>query len=155
EPDSAWFTCDVRGIGESQPDTGGADSFRKPYGSDYFYAIHAIMLDRPYAGQRTFDVLSALDFLTAQGHTEIHLAAKGWGAIPAAFAAVLSPAVKQITLKNALTSFSAVAESPAYQWPLALLIPGVLEHFDLPDCYRALEARGLRQIDPWGPNPDG
>ena len=57
EPDSALFSCDVRGIGESQPDTCGAETFLKPYGSDYFYAIHSIMLDRPYAGQRTHDVL--------------------------------------------------------------------------------------------------
>jgi hypothetical protein len=26
----------------------------------------------------------------------------------------------------------------------------VLEKFDLPDCYRALAAKQLRQIDPWG-----
>jgi dienelactone hydrolase len=155
EPDSAFFTCDPRGIGESRPDTGGADSFRKPYGSDYFYAIHSIMLDRPYAGQRTHDVLSALDFLQAQGHSEIHLAAKGWGAIPAAFAAMLFPGVVQVTLKNALTSFAAVAESAVYRWPLALLVTGVLEQFDLPDCYQALASKALRQIDPWGPNPEG
>ncbi len=30
------FTCDVRGTGESQPDTCGKDSFSKPYGSEFF-----------------------------------------------------------------------------------------------------------------------
>ncbi len=150
EPDSAFFSCDVRGIGESQPDTCGANSFLSPYGSDYFYAIHSVMLDRPYVGQRTHDVLSVLDWLKAQGHSEVHLAGKGWGAIPAAFAALLAPVVTQVTLKNALTSYSAVAESEKYRWPLALLLPGVLAEFDLPDCYRALEAKSLRQIEPWG-----
>jgi len=29
-------------------------------------------------------------------------------------------------------------------------VPGVLQSFDLPDCYRALTAKQLRQIDPWG-----
>ncbi len=101
EPDSAFFSCDVRGIGESRPDTCGANSFLTPYGSDFFYAIHSIMLDRPYAGQRTHDVLSVLDWLKAQGHSEVHLAGKGWGAIPAAFAALLAPVVTQVTLKNA------------------------------------------------------
>jgi hypothetical protein len=58
--------------------------------------------------------------------------------------------VKQVTLKNALTSYHAVATSEEYKWPLATLLPGVLEKFDLADCYRALAAKGLRQIEPWG-----
>jgi dienelactone hydrolase len=35
EPNAAFFACDVRGIGESCPDTcGGPDQFTKPYGND-------------------------------------------------------------------------------------------------------------------------
>jgi len=150
EPDSAVFACDVRGIGESRPDTCGPKSFTSAYGSDYFYAVHAIMLDRPYAGQKTHDVLRVIDWLRAQGHQEIHLAAKGWGAIPCTFAALLANDVKQVTLKNALTSYSEIAESEEYRWPLSSFIPGVLAKFDLPDCYRALAAKQLRQIEPWG-----
>ena len=56
----------------------------------------------------------------------------------------------QVTLKNALTSYSDVAESEEYRWPLSALLPGVLRKFDLPDCRRALEAKGLRLIEPWG-----
>jgi hypothetical protein len=150
EPDSAVFTCDVRGIGESQPNTCDAKSFLSPYGCDYFYAIHSIMLDRPYAGQKTHDVLRVLDWLRANGHEEVHLVGKGWGAIPATFAALLGDEVKQVTLKNALTSYSDIAESEEYRWPLSSFVPGVLEKFDLPDCYRALAGKQLRQIEPWG-----
>jgi dienelactone hydrolase len=149
EPDSAVFACDVRGIGESRPDTCGVNSFLNPYGSDYFYAIHGIMLDQPYVGQKTFDVLRIIDWLAVNGHAEIHLVGKGWGAIPATFAALLSAEVTQVTLKNALTSFSDVAESEEYKWPLSSLVPGGLKTFDLPDCYRALATRKLRQVDPW------
>jgi dienelactone hydrolase len=147
--DAAVFTCDVRGIGESQPNTCGNKTFLHPYGCDYFYAIHGLMLDHPYLGQKTFDVLRVLDWLQAQGHREVHLLGRGWGAVPAAFAALLHDAVKQVTLKNALTSYSAVAEAEEYRWPLSGMLPGVLRHFDLPDCYRALAAKGLRQIEPW------
>jgi hypothetical protein len=90
-----------------------------------------------------------IDWLESCGHTEVHLVGKGWGALPATFAAVLSDAVKQVTLKNALTSYSEVAELEEYTWPLSTLLPGVLETFDLPDCYRALEAKQLRQVEPW------
>lgn len=150
EPKSVLYTLDVRGIGESRPDTCGANQFLSQYGSDYFYAIHAIMLDRPYVGQKTFDILRVLDWLASFGHAEVHLVAKGWGTVPATFAAVLSDRVKRVTLKNALTSYAAIAESEDYDWPLSALVPNALASFDLPDCYRILTAKGLRSIDPTG-----
>jgi hypothetical protein len=87
EPKSTFYACDVRGIGESRPDTCGSNQFLTPYGSDYFYAIHSIMLDSPYVGKKTFDVLRVLDWLASFGHQEVHLAGKGWGSLPATFAA--------------------------------------------------------------------
>ena len=151
EPTTPLYTCDVRGIGESMPRTIRPDSFHDPYGSDYFYAIHGLMLDRPYLGRQTYDVLRVLDWLQSLGHDQIHLIGRGRGAFSATFAAILSPAVRQVTLKNALSSYGAVAKSEHYHWPLAMLPPNVLAHFDLPDCYRELESKQLHQIDPWGP----
>lgn len=148
--DAAVFACDVRGIGESRPTTTG-QSFLAPYGPDYLYAAYGLMLDTPVAGQRTHDVLRVIEWLKSTGHTEIHLAARGWGAIPATFAAVLSDDVAQVTLKHALSSYAEIAASENYKWPLALLVPGVLKRFDLPDCYRALGGKKLGQIAPWGP----
>ncbi len=148
EPDSAVFTCDVRGIGESMPDTCDPNSFHSPYGNDYFYAIHSLMLDKPYVGQKTFDVLRAIQWLQSLGHTQIHLVANGWGAICGTFAAVLSESIVKVTLKQALTSYSDIAESRDYRWPLSTLLPGVLAKFDLPDCYAELQGRSLVQIQP-------
>ena len=149
EPDAAFYACDLRGTGESRPNTCGQNQFFQPYGSDFFYAAYAIMLDTPLIGQKTYDVLRVVDWLASVGHREVHLAGKGWGAIPAAFTAVLSDTVVQVTLKNGLTSYSEVAESENYRWPLSTLLPGVLEKFDLPDVYRALAAKQLRQLEPW------
>ena len=155
EPDSPLFTCDVRGIGESQPQTCGIDTFLQPYGCDYFYAIHSLMLDRPYLGQKAYDVLRVLRWLKSIGHTDVHLAGKGWGTLPATFAALLCESVTQVTLKHPLTSYGEIAESEDYAWPLSTLLPDVLAHFDLPDCYRQLQAKGLRMIEPWGPQAEG
>ncbi len=148
EPDVPFYACDVRGIGESRPDTGKADSFLDPYGSDYFYAIHSLMLDRPYVGQRTHDLLAVLDLLGTFGHEQVHLVGRGWGSLPATFAALVSPRVVQVTLKNALTSYRDVATTERYHWPLSSFIPDVVGRFDLPDCYRALAGKKLRQIEP-------
>lgn len=150
EPTATVYAVDVRGVGDSRPDTCGPNSYLDPYGSDYFYAIYGLMLDRPVPGQRTFDVLRVLDWLAANGHRRVHLAAKGWGAIPGAFGAVLSDAVARVTLKHALRSYREVAESEEYGWPLSALVPNALATFDLPDCYAALSAKGLRQIEPRG-----
>jgi len=144
EPESAFYACDVRGLGESLPQTCGLNSFLDPYGCDYFYSAHSLMLDRPYVGQRTFDVLRVLQWLKSVGHSQVHLAAKGWGTLPATFAAVLSDLVVQVTLKDALRSYSELAETEFYDRPLSMILPHVLEHFDLPDCYRALRSKKLR-----------
>jgi dienelactone hydrolase len=145
EPNSAVYAFDVRGIGESRPNT-CADDFFGAYGNDYFYAAHSIMLNYPYTGQKTFDLLRIIDWLISCGHEEIYLAAKGWGAIPATFAALLSEQVTQVILKNALSSFTTIAENTEFNWPLSTLVPGILKHFDLPDCYRELAAKKLVQI---------
>ena len=130
EPKTPFYAMDVRGVGESRPDTcGGTKEFLTPYGNDYFYAIHGIMLDRPYVGQKTFDVLRVLDWLADIGHKEVHLVAKGWGAIPATFAAILSDVVKRVTLKNALKSYTDVAQSETYSWPLSLFCAERAEGF--------------------------
>jgi dienelactone hydrolase/pimeloyl-ACP methyl ester carboxylesterase len=137
-PDQPFYACDLRGVGESRPDTCGSDQFLTPYGSDYFCAIHALMLDKPYLGQKTHDLLRVLDFLRASGHREVHLLAKGWGALPAAFAALLCEHITEVTLLAGLTSYQEIAESEEYSWPLSSLLPGVLARFDLPDVYREL-----------------
>lgn len=143
-PGAAILACDLRGIGESRPDTCGVNSFSQPYGSDYFYAGHALMLDRPYIGQRTHDLLRVLDWVGSFGCRDVHLAGKGWGAIAATFAALLHANVRRVTLKGAPLSFAEIAETEDYHWPLAVFPPGVLKSFDLPDCYRALELKHLR-----------
>ena len=142
EPDAAFFACDARGIGESRPDTTRADSFLTPYGSDYFYAVHSLMLDLPYVGRKTHDALAVIAWLERYGHDEIHLAAAGWGTLPAMFAAVLSPdAVRRVTLKGAPDSYRQIAETKLYDQPLSSFAPGVLEAFDLPDIRRELGAK--------------
>jgi dienelactone hydrolase/pimeloyl-ACP methyl ester carboxylesterase len=157
EPDSAFFACDVRGIGDSQPNTCGVDQALKPYGNHYFYAAHGVMMDRPLLGQRTFDVLRVIALLAANGHEEIHLAGRGWGAQPATFAALLSDRVKQVTLKNAPVSFHDIATNEDYKWPYAALLPNALELFDLPQCYHALKSKKLVNMEVWtaadGMNP--
>lgn len=152
QKNSTLYACDVRGLGESKPNTCDKDSYSSAYGCDYFYAAHSIMLGRPYVGQRTHDLLCVIDWLKAIGHGEIHVVARGYGTIPAAFAATLHDGVTTITLKNALSSYHDLACSDVYTWPLSSLTPGILLRFDLPDLYRELATKQLQLIETWGPD---
>ena len=149
--DADWYACDVRGIGESMPNTCGQNTFLEAYGCDYFYAAHGIMLADPYPGQKTRDVLTVLNWLRSNGHEEIHLAAMGWGTLAATFAAVLDGNVSSIQLNRPLKSYASIAEAETYEWPLSTFVPHVLRFLDLPDLYKLLEPKGLALIDPQGP----
>jgi dienelactone hydrolase len=144
--DGPIYACDLRGIGESRPNTcGGPEMFLNPYGSDYFYAAHGLMLDRPLVGQRTYDLLRVLTWIGSFGHPQVEVISSGWGTIPATFAAMLTPQVTRITLHQSLSSYADVIRETAEDWPLSLFVPGVLHDFDLPDCYAALGDR-LEQL---------
>lgn len=147
-PEAAVFACDLRGSGESTPNTAGEGRFDLPYGSEYLYAGFSLMLGEPLAGRRTHDLLRVIDWLVGHGHGDIHLLAKGRGSLPATFAAVLCPRVAQVTLLEPLTSFADIAETEDYYCPLSCIVPDILAHFDLPDCYRYLARRRLRMIEP-------
>ncbi|MCE9604936.1 MAG: prolyl oligopeptidase family serine peptidase [Planctomycetia bacterium] len=151
EPESTLYAVDVRGLGDSRPNTCGENNYDTHYGCDYFYASHAIMLDRPYIGGRTYDLLTTLDFLADVGHKEVHLVARGYGTLPAAYAALLDDRVAQVTFKNALTSYADVADSDIYAWPLSSFTPNALKTFDLPDVYAELASKKkLKQVEMLG-----
>ena len=144
--EAAFYTCDVRGIGESRPNTcSGSSSYYSPYGNDYFYAAHAIMLGTTPVTQRTWDILRVVQFLKQVGHASIHLISRGWGTVPSTFAAVLAPEIQQVTLKQPLSSYDEITKTERYEWPLSSFVPGILKTLDLPECYRLLsETKDLK-----------
>jgi dienelactone hydrolase len=150
EPTATLYTCDLRGMGESRPNTFGESGATYHFGSDFVYAEHAIMFDRSYIGMRTHDLLTTLDWVRGIGHSDVHLAAKGYGSLPAALAGLLHDGVAQVTLKHPLPSYTELASTEIYKWPLSAMLPGALARFDLPDVYRELAAKQLRMIEPWG-----
>ncbi len=145
---AAFFACDARGVGESQPDTCRPDSFPGMYGSDYNYAAHATMLGESVGAWRVHDVLCALDWMASFGFDQIHLVAQGRGAVSGALAALLDERVRQVTLIHAPASYAQLAEAPMQAWPFSAMLPGALEAFDLPDVYQVLAAgKGLRLLE--------
>ena len=58
--------------------------------------------------------------------------------------------MKQVTLKNALTSYADLIADEDQTWPYATMVPEMLKRFDLPEVYASLAAKGLKNLDPWG-----
>ncbi len=139
--DGEVYTCDVRGIGESLPNTCGSKGFDSSYGCDYFYAIHGIMLDRPYLGQKVLDVLRVIDWLADHDQTPIELVAMKDGATIATFAAMFRPSVTGVRLHDPLISYQSTIQDPEAAGeglPLSMILPSVLTQFDLPQCRASL-----------------
>ncbi len=147
-PDQPLYALDVRGLGESRAEK---DGFFHPYGMDYLFHGHALLLGESYLGRRVYDLLRTLDLLTDSGARKIHLYGRGQGALLALCAGLLHPQTGHITLKNAPLSWIEWTRAPLVFWPAANFLRNALHHFDLPDLYRAL-GRRLILIEPWGPD---
>jgi dienelactone hydrolase len=152
-PDGTPYFCvDLRGMGESQPNTCGLNTFSNAYGCDFMYAIHGVMLDDPLVAQRVHDLLAVFDWLEEHGYPRIQLAARGHGTIPAVLAALLDRRVVEVRMQNMLRSYAEIAEADRSNWPLSSYLFGVLKHFDLPDVREELIASRRAAFDIlWGP----
>jgi dienelactone hydrolase len=148
ETKTPLYALDPRGLGESQPE---AADFFAPYGMDYMFHGHALLLGESYLGRRVHDVLATLDLLKAEGARKIHLSGRGQGALIALCAGLLHPSAGRLTLKNAPLSFASWCQTPLVFWPAANFPRGILRYFDLPDLYRAAGKR-LTLVEPWGPD---
>ncbi len=142
------YALDVRGLGESAPDE--ESSFWHPYSMDYMMHGYALLFGESYLGRRVWDALRVLDLMAAEGARQVHLYGRGQGALMALFAALLHPLVATVTLKNAPRSYCEWTRAALVDWPAANGLRGVLQHFDLDDCVRALGER-VKVIEPWGP----
>jgi len=141
------YALDVRGFGESMPED--INQFLHPYGMDYMFHGHGILLDKSYLGRRVYDVLTTITLLEEEGAKAVHLYGRGQGAIIALFAGVLHDNIASVTLKNAPVSYDSWTHSPIVLWPSANFLRGVLKEFDLTDCMKAIESK-LTVIKPWG-----
>jgi len=143
------YCLDVRGLGESLPDE--HLEFFHPYGKDYMFHGHSLMLGQSYMGRRVHDILQVLKLLEKEGAREIYLYGRGQGGILALLAAVLHGNIKKTVLKNAPSSFYEWTQKPVVAWPAANFPRGILKKLDIPDCLRVL-GKKVEIIEPWGPD---
>jgi pimeloyl-ACP methyl ester carboxylesterase len=108
---------------------------------DYFSHAFDDLLGISLAGRRVFDLLRTCDLLVQEGAKKIRLVGRGQGALLAAFAAALHPAIKTAELHDSPTSFEDWVAADDLSWPASLIPKGCLKTFDLPDFRQAFRGK--------------
>lgn len=145
-----FFGVNVRGSGESFPRISNCgDIAFHFYGPELFFGLYGLMMDRPLQGDRVRDVVAAAKVLKQSGVRKIHLSGSGCGGVTAALAALLYSEFETVTLYKVPASYHEMAISPILGWPTTMMLPGILQHADLPDVYRALKSQHLTIKNHW------
>lgn len=138
DPDvTAWLragygvvVAPLRGL-VTAPDT-------KPYYSLYYKtAMRAVLLGKSMAGMRVQDALAVFHFARSQSGIDadrISIVGRGNMGVIALYAGVLEPRLKRVVTEGAVLSYLELVRAPQLPEGFAdIIIPGVLEDFDLPD----------------------
>jgi cephalosporin-C deacetylase-like acetyl esterase len=146
------LAVDLRGLGETAP---GRPSANRPnyFGADFQEAYLALHLNRPLLGQRVRDLLAVVERMAADSTDGIHVVGVAGAGPVALHAAALDPRIKEVTLEEAITSWSDVVRTPITYNQLTNVVPGALRLYDLPDLAAAVAPRPLtlrRAVDPGG-----
>jgi dienelactone hydrolase len=131
-----FLAVDLRGTGETAPGKEG-----------YFWDFLA---GRPIFGQRVSDVLSVLAWVEQQGEDleQTRIWAQGLSSLWTAMACLYTPPVGRVVLEDVLISFEDVIQQRLPRYNHEILLPGVVNRFDLPDVYAALCPTPLSLLNP-------
>lgn len=108
------------------------------YSYDYQVAARAWLLGRNVPGIQTAAALRKIRALTRQGK-KVWLHAKGPMVPVAVFLAALEPGIERVALEGGIASYQEIVAARVHAGQELAIVPGILEHFDLP------ELRGLSQ----------
>ncbi|MCH7988705.1 MAG: acetylxylan esterase [Planctomycetes bacterium] len=136
------LSIDVRGFGETAASV--RNSRQGYFGTDFQTALLGIHLNRPLLGQRTEDVLAALNYLASIPQIDvkrIEIIGVGQCGPVALHAAAFDKRVSKVTLVRSIKSWTDVVADPLGRDRLTNVVPFALESYDLPDLERAIASR--------------
>ena len=135
------FALDPRGMGESEPST--TERLRRlywDYGADYHYASLGLLLGKPFVGRRVFDILCAINLISAHGAEKITLKAFGHSRYPAIFAAFLSDKKVKLELVGGMpVTYEQAFSDPSAPIPQSGVPLGILKIADIDEIVAHLK----------------
>ncbi|HLY63353.1 MAG TPA: acetylxylan esterase [Terriglobia bacterium] len=147
--------ADVRGFGETMSapaiPNSHLDYFDPRDGMDADFTFASFFLGHPLLGMRVRDAQAVIDFLRARPEVDtshITLVGKGWAGVVALFTAAIDPRISRVAVEGTPVSFGEIAKAHLYNQPVSLMIPGILQDFDLPDVLASLAPRPLLVLNP-------
>ncbi len=147
----AVLAIDARGFGETTP-----TKPKRYWHNEYPISYLAIHLGRPLPGQRTEDVLAALEVLLAREEVEaggVRLVGIGQAGPVALHAAALDGRFGEVVIERSIASWMDVVATPLCKRQLMGIVPGALARYDLPDLAGAVAPRPVtvrHPVDPTG-----
>lgn len=144
------LAMDARGMGETAiaaPPGGGA---YQGYFGDYSSAMKAFLMGRTLVGMRAEDVTRAVDLLVARPEVDpqrIYALGKEAAAPAVLHAAALDPRIRKVALEGMLLSYQSVVEQRIHRGVFESVVPGALQHYDLPELAASLEPRPVWVVD--------
>ncbi|MDF2960556.1 MAG: hypothetical protein K0S39_2291 [Paenibacillus sp.] len=114
------------------------------------YSDELMWLGDSMAALRTYDVLRAVELVSGLKNidpSDIRLYGNGRYAIYAELAALLDSRIQNVCIENSMNSIAEWIREPFYDETdsLSFIIPGMLQHFDLPDAVKWLAEEGKLQ----------
>lgn len=147
----AAVCLDVRGTGQLMPNNAKAD-----YSGEYQLAWRAMLLGRTLVGMQTLDIIQAVAAIKKHPGFEnlpVELHAMGRTGVAAQLAGALSPRFSSVSVEGSIGSWLEFAMAQRHANLFSLVVPGVLEDFDIPDLLRLYRPGVLRVMRPI--HPDG
>jgi cephalosporin-C deacetylase-like acetyl esterase len=149
------IACDVRGIGETKPPHNPAGEwpgdFRQLFDVETAITYMAWETDDSLLGMRVQDVVRSVDYVLSRADVDkqrFRVAGKGAGALWVLFAAVLDARISDLTAERGLLSYGTLARADRYTHSTGIFVPGILNHFDLPELAAGLAGRKLTLVGP-------
>ncbi len=146
---------DVRGFGETMaPRKAPYTEFRyfdPRSGMDADFTFASFFLGRPLLGMRVEDGRQAIAYLRSRPEIVpegISVSGRGGAGLVALYLAALDPRLSSVAIAGSPASYIEIARSEFTEQPVSLMLPGVLEDFDLQDVFAALAPRSLLVINP-------
>jgi hypothetical protein len=132
---------------DTVPAPPGTEGQKSPYlGTFNLLSLRSFLVGKTILGMRIDSTLNVIQ--TSPGDPDLTIYGNGPMGIVALHAAALYSSVKHVIIENTLASYRMVLDQPLHRNISEIMIPGVLQHYDLGDLYAAIAPRTVTVINP-------
>jgi dienelactone hydrolase len=147
------LALDAAGVGETVSDWYLSQLSTYWFGQEKT-AWLALMVGRPLVGLRVADIMKGLDLLADRGLLAAAGAlgvARGTAGVDLLHAAVLDSRISGVVVEDGLLSYHSVATAPLHRRVFEVILPGVLDKYDLADLGAGIAPRPLWLVNTKSP----